>query len=154
MNEKTAVGARMHIHASASGRRCAALEVAMALTFSWFTSAQAQSCAPDSVAPECLLQRSQGEFQQADDELNRTYQKVLKSMSRPRDEYVDYPTLKTKFVEAQRQWVRFLDKECTAWYLINEAGADRNLDLLTCEIDRTRDRTRELNAWLKQLSHD
>ncbi len=144
----------MHIRASASGPRCAALGVAMALTFSWFTSAQAQSCAPDSVAPECLLQRSQDEFQQADDELNRTYQKVLKSMSRPRDEYVNYPALKVKFVEAQRQWVRFLDKECTAWYLINEAGADRNLDLLTCEIDRTRDRTRELNAWLKQLSHD
>ncbi|WP_175221919.1 MULTISPECIES: lysozyme inhibitor LprI family protein [Burkholderia] len=146
--------AGMHIRASTSGPRRAALGVATALTFSWFTAAQAQSCASDSVAPECLLQRSQDEFQQADDELNRTYQKVLKSMSRPRDEYVNYPALKVKFVEAQRQWVRFLGTECAAWYLINEAGADRNLDLLTCEIDRTRDRTRELNAWLKQVSHD
>lgn len=77
----------MHIRASTSGPRRAALGVATALTFSWFTAAQAQSCASDSVAPECLLQRSQDELQQADDELNRTYQKVLKSMSRPRDEY-------------------------------------------------------------------
>ncbi|WP_241025166.1 lysozyme inhibitor LprI family protein [Burkholderia sp. Ac-20384] len=151
---KTGMGASVQIRVSAFSHRRAALGVAMALTFSWFTAAQARSCTPDSVAPECLLQRSQDEFQQADDELNRTYQKVLKSMSRPRDEYVNYPALKVKFVEAQRQWVRFLDNECTAWYLINEAGADRNLDLLTCEIDRTRDRTRELNAWLKQVSHD
>ncbi|OXI72087.1 DUF1311 domain-containing protein [Burkholderia sp. MS389] len=147
------MGARMHIRASAFSLRRAALGAAMALTLSWFTAAQAQSCAPDSVAPECLLQRSQDEFQQADDELNRTYQKVLKSLSRPRDEYVDYPALKVKFVAAQRQWIRFLDDECSAWYLINEAGADRNLDLMTCEIDRTRDRTRQLNAWLKQVSH-
>lgn len=146
--------ARTHICASAPGLRRAALGVATALTCSWFTAAQARSCVPDSVAPECLLQRSQDEFQQADDELNRTYQKVLKLMSRPRDEYVNYPELKVKFVEAQRQWVRFLGNECAAWYLINEAGADRNLDMLTCEIDRTRDRTRELNAWLKQVSHD
>ncbi len=144
----------MHIAALAPSPRRAALGVALAMTLSWFTAAQAESCAPDSVAPECLLQRSQDELQQADDELNRTYQKVLKSMSRPRDEYVNYPELKVKFVEAQRQWVRFIDKECTAWYLINEAGADRNLDLLTCEIDRTRNRTRELSVWLKQVSHD
>lgn len=74
-------------------------------------------------------------------------------MSRPRDEYVDYPALKAKFVEAQRQWVRFLSAECSAWYLINEAGADRNLDLRSCEVDGTRNRTRELNVWLKQVSN-
>lgn len=99
------------------------------------------------------MQRSQAGFEQADAELNRTYQKILKAMSRPRDEYVDYPTLKAKFVEAQRQWVRFVGTECSAWYLINEAGADRDLDQLSCEFDRTRDRTRELNAWLKQVKN-
>lgn len=99
------------------------------------------------------MQRSEAEFERADGELNRTYQKVLKALSRPRDEYVDYPSLKSKFVEAQRQWVHFLNDECSAWYLINEAGADRNLDMLTCQIDRTRDRTRELNVWLKQVNH-
>ncbi|WP_256976221.1 lysozyme inhibitor LprI family protein [Burkholderia sp. AU28863] len=144
----------MHIRASEFSLRRAALGVAMAMTLSWFAAAQAQICAPDSVARECLMQRSQDEFQRADDELNRTYRKVLKSLSRPRDEYVDYPTLKVQFVEAQRQWLRFLSDECSAWYLINEAGADRNLDLLTCQIDRTRDRTRELNAWLKQMGRD
>ncbi|WP_228545579.1 lysozyme inhibitor LprI family protein [Burkholderia pseudomultivorans] len=143
----------MHIRASTSGSRRVALGVVAALTFAWLTAAQAQSCEPDSVARECLQQRSQDEFQQADDELNRTYQKVLKAMSRPHDEYVNYPALKVKFVEAQRQWIRFLDNECAAWYLINEAGADRNLDLLTCEIDRTRDRTRQLKAWLEQIGH-
>ncbi|KVG64369.1 hypothetical protein WS80_18860 [Burkholderia pseudomultivorans] len=147
------MGARMHIRASTSGSRRVALGVVTALTFAWLTAAQAQSCEPDSVVRECLQQRSQDEFQQADDELNRTYQKVLKAMSRPRDEYVNYPALKVKFVEAQRQWIRFLDNECAAWYLINEAGADRNLDLLTCEIDRTRDRTRQLKAWLEQIGH-
>ncbi|MBR8235317.1 lysozyme inhibitor LprI family protein [Burkholderia sp. AU42008] len=148
------MGARMHIRASVFSPRRAVHGIAMALTLSWFTAAQAQSCTPDSVARECLQQRSQDEFQSVDDELNRTYQKILKSLSRPRDEYVDYPALKVKFVAAQRQWIRFLDNECSAWYLINEAGADRDLDLLTCQIDRTRDRTRELNAWLKQVSHD
>ncbi|AQQ17715.1 hypothetical protein A8D61_01510 [Burkholderia cenocepacia] len=147
------MGAKIPVHVSGSRFRRAMLGVSMVLTFSGVAAAQAQSCAPDSVAPECLLQRSQDELQQTDDELNRTYRKVLKSLSRPRDEYVNYPALKAKFIEAQRQWLRFIDNECSAWYLINEAGADRNLDLLlTCEIERTRDRTRQLNTWLKQVS--
>ncbi|WP_244105889.1 lysozyme inhibitor LprI family protein, partial [Burkholderia cenocepacia] len=123
------MGAKIPVHVSGSRFRRAMLGVSMVLTFSGVAAAQAQSCAPDSVAPECLLQRSQDELQQADDELNRTYRKVLKSLSRPRDEYVNYPALKAKFIEAQRQWLRFIDNECSAWYLINEAGADRNLDL-------------------------
>lgn len=129
------------------------LVVAVTLAVLALGTAHAESCTSDSVAPECLMQRSQAGFEQADAELNRTYQKILKAMSRPRDEYVDYPTLKAKFVEAQRQWVRFVGTECSAWYLINEAGADRDLDQLSCEFDRTRDRTRELNAWLKQVKN-
>lgn len=133
--------------------RWSRLVVAVTLVVLSLSAAQAENCTSDSVAPECLMERSQAGLEQADGELNRTYQKVLKVMSRPRDEYVDYPALKAKFVEAQRQWVRFLSAECSAWYLINEAGADRNLDLLTCEVDRTRNRTRELNVWLKQVSN-
>ena len=72
------------------------------------------------------------------------------SPSQP-DPYVDFPTLKRQFIEAQRQWLSFRDKECEAWYLINQAGAQRNIDHLACLRDRTADRVQQLQRWRDNL---
>ncbi|NMC24446.1 MAG: DUF1311 domain-containing protein, partial [Serratia sp.] len=95
--------------------------------------------------------RAQAVFEQTDHQLNVSYQQLIKKMSQPKDEYLDYPALKTRFVEAQQQWLRFRDKECDAWYLINQAGAQRNTDQMACLIQRTKDRTAQLKEWIIAL---
>src|SRR5580704_6847372 len=67
----------------------------------------AQECPKDDISPMCEDRRAQAVYDRADNELNTAYQQLLKRMSQPQSEYLDYPTLKAKFIEAQRQWVRF-----------------------------------------------
>lgn len=95
--------------------------------------------------------RAQAVYDQADSDLNTLYQRLLKTLSQPRNEQLDYPALKTKFVEAQRQWVRFRDSECAAWYVINQAGTGRNADQMTCLLHRTQQRTAQLQEWQANL---
>ncbi|MFS7382089.1 lysozyme inhibitor LprI family protein [Rahnella inusitata] len=113
--------------------------------------ALAEDCPKDDLSPMCEDMRAQAVFEQTDHQLNVSYQQLIKKMSQPKDEYLDYPALKTRFVEAQRQWVRFRDKECDAWYLINQAGAQRNTDQMACLIQRTKDRTAQLKEWIIAL---
>jgi uncharacterized protein YecT (DUF1311 family) len=64
---------------------------------------------------------------------------------------VNFPELKSQFIEAQRQWLKFRDKECEAGYLINQAGTQRNIDHLVCLRDRTADRVQQLQQWRDNL---
>lgn len=113
--------------------------------------AQAQSCPARDTTPACEALRAQSAFDHADEDLNAAYSRILEQVSGPKDRYVDYPALKAKFIKAQRQWVRFRDAECDAWYVINQAGADRNLDKMSCLTDRTKERTTQLDAWHENL---
>lgn len=99
----------------------------------------------------CEDMRAQAVYDRVDNELNAAYQQLLKRMSQPQSEYLDYPTLKAKFIEAQRQWVRFRNKECDAWYVVNQAGTGRNADQMTCMVKRTKDRTKQLKEWASYL---
>ncbi|PHV13377.1 lysozyme inhibitor LprI family protein [Chitinimonas sp. BJB300] len=114
-------------------------------------AAQAEECSEESVKPFCIHERTQNEYDRADKTLNAAYKKVLKAISKPKEDGLDYPLLKTKFIEAQRQWLRFRDSECNAWYVVNEAGADRNFDETACLVKRMQDRTRQLEEWLAYL---
>ncbi|MBB1627508.1 lysozyme inhibitor LprI family protein [Achromobacter sp. UMC71] len=113
--------------------------------------AQAQDCKADDYSPICTDMRAQAAYEQADGDLNTVYQQVLKRLSQPRNEYIDYPALKTKFTAAQRQWVRFRDSECDAWYGVNQAGTGRNADQMTCLLKRTQQRTQQLQEWQAYL---
>jgi len=114
-------------------------------------AAHAEDCPKDDLSPMCEDMRAQAVFDQADHQLNVAYQQLIKKMSRPQEEYLDYPALKTRFMEAQRQWVRFRDKECDAWYVINQAGAQRYSDQMACVVQRTKDRTAQLTEWSSAL---
>lgn len=114
-------------------------------------AALAEDCPKDDLSPMCEDMRAQATFELTDHQLNVSYQQLIKKMSQPKDDYLDYPALKIKFVEAQRQWVRFRDKECDAWYLINQAGAQRNTDQMACLIQRTKERTGQLKEWFSTL---
>ena len=114
-------------------------------------AAHAEDCLKDDLSHICADMRAQAVFEQADYQLNITYQQLIKKMSQPQEEYLDYPALKTKFMAAQRQWVIFRDKECDAWYVINQAGAQRNSDQMACLVQRTKDRTAQLMEWSSGL---
>ena len=128
---------------------CRSLFVALVLSAS--PIANAQDCKADDYSPICTDMRAQAVYDQADSDLNTLYQRLLKTLSQPRNEQLDYPALKTKFVEAQRQWVRFRDSECSAWYVINQAGTGRNADQMTCLLHRTQQRTAQLQEWQANL---
>lgn len=113
--------------------------------------AQAQDCKADDYSPICTDMRAQAAYEAADSDLNKVYQQVLKRLSQPRTEEIDYPTLKTKFTQAQRQWVRFRDSECDAWYGVNQAGTGRNADQMACLLKRTQQRTGQLQEWQAYL---
>ncbi|MGQ5524546.1 lysozyme inhibitor LprI family protein [Chitinimonas sp. PSY-7] len=42
-------------------------------------------------------------------------------MPHPKEDGLDFPTFKAEFIDTQRQWIRFRDSECEAWYVINES---------------------------------
>jgi uncharacterized protein YecT (DUF1311 family) len=130
-------------------RRFLAFGTGMVLSYS--LPARAQTCDANNVSPQCVERRSEQGYEQVDGELNQTYRQIIQGLSKPEGEYIDYPTLKSRFVEAQRQWVKFRDAECSAWFLINEAGTGRDEDELNCRIQRTQDRIRELKEWVKAL---
>lgn len=111
----------------------------------------AQDCPKDDLSPMCEDQRAQAVYELADNELNTVYQQLLKRMSKSQSEYLNYPTLKVKFIEAQRQWLRFRNSECDAWYVINQAGTGRNADQMSCLVTRTKDRTKQLKEWAAYL---
>lgn len=112
---------------------------------------KAMDCPQDDLSPMCADMRAQAIFEDADNQLNTSYKQLIKLMSQPKDHYIDFPALKMKFIESQRQWLRFRDKECDAWYLINQAGVQRNVDQMNCLINRTHDRNQQLKEWIEQM---
>jgi len=114
-------------------------------------AAQAEECPSDDLSPICTDMRMQAQYEEADNQLNLSYKQLMKIMSQPAGQYIDFPALKSQFVEAQRQWLRFRDKECNAWYLINQAGAQRNADQMHCLINRTLERNQQLKEWIAQF---
>ncbi len=135
----------LHLRSTFCRSLCAALVLSASST------AHAQDCKADDYSPICTDMRAQAVYDQADSALNAAYQRLLKTLSQPRNEDIDYPALKTRFIEAQRQWVRFRDSECAAWYLINQAGTGRNADQMTCLLRRTQQRTQQLQEWQSNL---
>jgi uncharacterized protein YecT (DUF1311 family) len=122
-----------------------------AVLFATTLDVLAQDCPRDDVSPRCTDMRASAQFDSADQRLNFAYQQVLRKISGPAEQYLDYPALKATFIEAQRKWVAFRDADCDAWYVINEAGTGRNADEMKCLIDRTNDRTRQLESWQENL---
>lgn len=114
-------------------------------------SVQAEDCPSDDLSPVCTDMRAQASFEQADQQLNASYKQLIKLMSVPKSEYIDFPALKAGFIDAQRQWLKFRDKECNTWYLLNQAGAQRNSAQMSCLIQRTKDRTQQLSQWIAEL---
>ena len=84
------------------------------------------------------------EYRAADAELNRVYRrysKVLEAHER------------ALLVEAERAWVRFRDKDCTAETAESEGGSMHPLVYSGCLTRMTRTRTKELESRLRCRQH-
>ena len=89
---------------------------------------------------DCLQELSS----RTDANLNAAYTARLNAISKPKDQFIDYPAVRRLLKEAQRAWIKFREKDCMAVYKLNEAGSSRNIEHLTCLISRTEQRIKEL----------
>lgn len=106
----------------------------------------------------CNTQRNTAEMDECqvltlkikDEELNSAYQNLLKSLApETSDEAANYSEIRKQLQLAQRAWMQFRDADCTAKYLFYIDGTIRNTIELSCKIDKTVKRTKELTDWIK-----
>ncbi len=108
----------------------------------------AQRCGPESDATTmCMNQRLGNAFEEADKKLNASYQRVMKQLAGPKNDDADYPAVRASLIDAQRHWVAFRDSDCAGQFTLSAGGTLRDAVLLSCKIDRTNARIKELDAW-------
>ena len=85
-----------------------------------------------------------------DKALNAAYQKLLKSLvADDKADTTDYVAVRRQLLEAQRAWITYRDNDCRAKYTLHETGTIRGAVFLSCLIERTEQRTRELGRWVE-----
>ena len=81
-----------------------------------------------------------------DKDLNKAYEKLIRDLvAAYKDDTTNYKAVKENLAEAQRNWIKFRDQDCNAKYQLNESGTIRNLVALSCKIEHTEQRTRQLH---------
>ena len=86
------------------------------------------------------------ELQKADNELNRLYQRALKRLDRPNDEYADYQAARKALTEGQREWVKFKKADCEFPGYLNLKGSIQSNEMIGCELKHTKNRVADLNV--------
>ncbi|VTU24952.1 hypothetical protein H6CHR_02296 [Variovorax sp. PBL-H6] len=97
-----------------------------------------------------INQCAQQALERKDRELNTAYQALLKSLD-PTDkaDAIDYAGARRLLQQAQRAWIQFRDNDCKAKYMLNAGGTVRDIAALSCQIEHTEQRTKQLRDWLK-----
>ena len=91
-----------------------------------------------------------GVLQKADDELNRLYQRALKRLDRPSDEYADYQGARKALTEGQRAWVKFKKADCEVPGYLNLKGSSQSNEIVSCELKHTNNRIADLSVYSTQ----
>ena len=82
--------------------------------------------------------------------LNATYQRALREFSKPDiPGSIHFSEAKRDLIEAQRAWVTYREKDCSAVYALAVGGSVRGQLSLECMQDRTEQRIRELEQFLE-----
>jgi uncharacterized protein YecT (DUF1311 family) len=100
-----------------------------------------------STNPREQLYCAAGELRKADNELNSLYQRTLKKLEKPIDEYADYQNARKAFIEGQRAWVRFKKSDCEVTGYLNLKGSIQSNEVIDCELKHTKNRIADLNAY-------
>ena len=91
----------------------------------------------DPQTQSAMNQCSYIEFQKADMEMNRVYRRVIAQLANP-----------TPLRGAQRAWVDFRNKDCTALAAPNTGGSIVPLIINTCSTARTKERIKQLQEYI------
>ncbi len=91
---------------------------------------------------------AKSELAKKDKALNAAYQMLIKKLA-PADKFddINYTEVTKQLLEAQKNWIKYRDADCKAKYTLNEQGTMRGIVHLSCLIERTEQRTKELLNW-------
>lgn len=89
------------------------------------------------------------ELQKADNALNRLYQRALKKLEKPSDEFADYRNARKAFIEGQRAWARFKKSDCEVAGYLNLKGSSQSSEIISCELAHTKNRIADLNTYFR-----
>lgn len=115
-----------------------------------FTPAQAGDLCDNANSTAEMNQCAQAEHQQADQQLNVAYQAALKRIASQITDTAQKKDTKKAFVEAQRLWVQFRDKDCNAVYKLWRDGTIRGVMYWGCMSEHTEQRTKQIEAFAEQ----
>lgn len=96
------------------------------------------------------LCKLQIELESSDAKLNRIYKDIMSRINTgelPDRTLVDASELKQSLIVSQRGWLKFKDKNCDAFYVLQSGGRQRNEARLECEIEMTNARIKYLVKW-------
>ncbi|OYW39524.1 MAG: hypothetical protein B7Z35_04040 [Hydrogenophilales bacterium 12-61-10] len=83
-----------------------------------------------------------------DKELNVAFQRLLKSLSfQEEGDVTDYEKVRFALREAQRNWVKYRDSDCSGKLALAGTATMRGAIYNGCLIEHTEQRTGELNKW-------
>ncbi len=102
------------------------------LTLFWATQALALDCDKAIDTPDINACAKQDQ-EQVEVELNRVYQKVMKSLSKP---------------DTERLWVQFREADCDAVYLQHMSGTIRTVMHIGCMQSHAEQRIKELQDFM------
>lgn len=94
-----------------------------------------------SIAATAALADPGSDLKKADQALNLTFKKVQKRLD-------DDAGGKARLVKAQRAWIAFRNAECTFRSSGDDGGSAAPMVAAGCQADLTKDRTRQLKAYL------
>ncbi len=91
---------------------------------------------------------AQKAYEKKDNELNVAYQALMKSLTPAKPiGMINYPEVRRQLVNAQQDWIRFRDNDCDAKYKLRQDGTIRTIVYLTCKMEHTDLRTKQLKNW-------
>lgn len=81
-----------------------------------------------------------------DAELNKKYQKILKSYDKPNTEDADYKNAKATLIKAQRLWLKFREQDCDMPMYLNLTGTAQSPMMVDCAITHTKKRIEDFDS--------
>ncbi len=117
------------------------------LTLFWATQVLALDCDKVMTTPDINACAKQDQ-ERVEVELNRVYQKVMKSLSKPDTDLESHSETKATLRKAQRLWIKFREADCDAVYLQHMSGTIRTVMHIGCMQSHAEQRIKELQAFM------
>lgn len=122
----------------------------LGLVYFSITQAREPTCDRSSLNTQDVAMCLQADLEKADRQLNRRYQQLYQSLLAEGTELTPENKDAAKQLKlAQKQWLRFIETDCNAKYQLARAGTARNVVQISCLLEHTKLRTRQLIDWNK-----